>query len=65
MMLSSFGEVSCHGFWLSEYSTLNLRDKRLNDRAKKILLSLSQSLTSCVRRFTGVAKDARQAYDFF
>lgn len=49
----------------NEFSTLDLRDKRLERRAKKILVNYQSALTSCVRRQYYCAKEVRQTYDFF
>lgn len=65
IMLNSLGGGSSQDFWESEYYNLNLGDKRLNQRAKKVALSLSQRLTTCVRRLAEDAKEAHQTYDFF
>ena len=48
-----------------EFSSLNLNDKRLNQRAKTILHTLQTKLGSCIRRLFSDFQEARQAYDFF
>lgn len=52
-------------FFSEEFNALHLKDKRLNERAKKILVTLQNKLGSCIRRLFIDAKEARQAYDFF
>jgi hypothetical protein len=53
------------GFFLSELSTLDLKDKRLNIRAKNIFTAMQKRVTTCVRRLFYDAKESRQAYDFY
>ena len=60
-----FGEGTAAEFYESEFKTLDLRDVRLNRRAKKIGESLQQRLTSCIKRLFVTPQDMRQAYDFF
>lgn len=52
-------------FFSEEFNALNLKDKRLNERAKKVFVTLQNKLGSCIRRLFIDSKDARQAYDFF
>ncbi len=52
-------------FFFDEYRSLDLFDKRLDERARKIFVQLQNKLGSCVRRVFVDPKDARQAYDFF
>jgi hypothetical protein len=61
----SLGRGNTWEFWSKEFATLNLRDKRLNGRAIKVLHALQNKLTSCVRRLFNCRQDMRQAYDFF
>ena len=64
-MEASIGYGSTTEFVLSEFETLNLGDKRLNNRALIIFKALQAQLTTCVRRLFTSDKEARQAYDFF
>lgn len=59
----NFGNIST--FVRSEFEALQLKDKRLESRAKKILHQLQFSLTSCIRRLFTDPHDAHQAYHFF
>lgn len=59
------GAGTTEAFFAAEYDQLDLRDKRLNTRAKKILTDLQKKLTSCIRRLYTEGLEARQAYDFF
>lgn len=59
----NFGSITT--FVDSEFQTLQLKDKRLESRAKKILKQLQFSLTSCIRRLFTDPHDAHQAYHFF
>ena len=61
----SLGADCTQEFLRREFSTLDLRDKRLNNRALKILQAQQETSTSCVRRLFHSVKDMRQAYDFF
>jgi hypothetical protein len=61
----SLGEGTSIEFFTEEMKTLSLRDKRLNQRAKKIFVTLQNRLGSCIRRTFIDKKEARQAYDFF
>ena len=53
------------GFFLSEFESLDLHDKRLENRALKIFNALQSKLTTCIKRLFFDPKDMRQAYDFF
>jgi len=64
-MALSLGYGSSEEFFSDEYHTLNLHDKRLNERARTIFVRLQEKLGSCIRRVFVEPKDARQAYDFF
>lgn len=64
-MTNSLGNGSSVEFFSEEFDTLNLKDKRLNERAKKIFVTLQNKLGSCVRRVFIDPNEARQAYDFF
>ena len=59
----NFGNITT--FVDSEFQALELKDKRLDLRAKKILKQLQFSLTSCIRRLFADPHDAHQAYHFF
>lgn len=48
-----------------EFARLDLKDSRLNKRAKEILKILQTRLGSCIRRVFTDKQEARQAYDFF
>lgn len=64
-MALSIGAGTAEAFFSSELSTLDLRDNRLNKRAKNISVALQHNLTSCIRRLYTDPAEARQAYDFF
>jgi hypothetical protein len=64
-MSDSLGSGTTHEFIEKEFSSLDLKDKRLNERAKTILHTLQTKLGSCIRRLFSGFQDARQAYDFF
>lgn len=59
------GHGTASDFFNKEFSTLELRDKRLKARAIHIGISLQKRLTSCIKRLFIDKKDMRQAYDFF
>lgn len=61
----NIGLGSTEEFISNEFKSLELKDKRLNKRAEKILGMLQKNLTSCVRRMSSDSKDIRQTYDFF
>lgn len=61
----SLGKGTTKEFFASEFSDLNLKDKRLNERMQKIFITLQNRLSSCIRRLFIDSKEARQAYDFF
>lgn len=61
----SLGSGSTEQFFSFEYSTLDLKDKRLNNRALQLFYALQSRLTTCVRRLGLSDNDTRQAYDFF
>lgn len=61
----NLGTGTTEEFISKEFALLDLKDKRLNNRAKKILELLQKNLTSCVRRMSTDSKDIRQTYDFF
>ena len=63
--MSSLGSGSSIEFFTEEMSSLCLRDKRLNARAKRLLVGLQSQLGSCIRRVFTNKNEARQAYDFF
>ncbi len=63
--MSGIGFGSTSEFFSSEFSALDLRDKRLENRAITIFSALQRELTSCVRRLFKDGNDTRQAYDFF
>ena len=65
MKAISLGANCTQAFLRREFSTLDLRDKRLNERALKILQAQQETSTSCVRRLFHCTKDMRKAYDFF
>jgi len=52
-------------FFASEFSTLDLGDKRLNARAARIGVALQKRPTSCIKRLCVEKSEMRQAYDFF
>ena len=64
-MTLSLGVGTTEEFIAREFQDLTLKDKRLEKRAKKILLTLQNKLGSCVRRLFMRQSEARQAYDFF
>ncbi len=64
-MAISLGTGTSTEFFSEEFGGLNLKDKRLNARAKKIFITLQSKLGSCIRRLFISPKEARQAYDFF
>ena len=64
-MGNGLGEGSTEEFVSNEFASLNLSDKRLTERAKKILSTLQVKLGSTIRRVFLDQKEARQAYDFF
>jgi len=64
-IMNMFGEGTTSEFYKSEFKTLDLKDKRLNTRARYIGESLQKRLTSCIKRLFIDPKDMRQAYDFF
>lgn len=59
------GEGTTEEFYANEFKTLDLKDKRLNKRARYIGEALQKRLTSCIKRLFINPKDMRQAYDFF
>jgi hypothetical protein len=61
----SLGMGTTSEFVDREYAKVNLKDARLNKRAKDILKVLQNKLGSCIRRVFTNAQEARQAYDFF
>jgi hypothetical protein len=64
-MENTIGSGTTEMFVREEFKRLDLKDKRLNERAKKILMTIQTKLGSCIRRLFLDAKEARQAYDFF
>ena len=64
-MNNSIGAGTSEEFFRKEFGELDLKDKRLNERAKKIFVTLQRKLGSCVRRLFIEPKEARQTYDFF
>ncbi len=64
-MAISLGVGTSTAFFAEEFAALNLKDKRLNERAKKIFVTLQNKLGSCIRRLFIDPREARQAYDFF
>jgi Transposase DNA-binding len=64
-MSYGIGKGTTEEFIDSELSTLNLRDKRLVLRAKRILSALQRNLTSCIKRLFIDECELEQAYDFF
>lgn len=64
-MAHSLGSGTTSDFIANEFESLNLRDKRLNQRAKDIFHRLQTKLGSCIRRLFTEFQEARQAYDFF
>ena len=65
IMSNSMGSGTTAEFIANEFSSLSLKDKRLNKRAGSILSTLQRKLGSCIRRLFTDAQEARQAYDFF
>lgn len=61
----SLGEGTTNKFITEEFNNLDLKDKRLDKRAKDILYTLQVKLGSCIRRLFEEGNNARQAYDFF
>lgn len=59
------GKGTTEEFFREEFSTLELKDKRLVNRAIDIGINLQKRLTSCIKRIFIDKKDMRQAYDFF
>jgi hypothetical protein len=64
-MGDSLGSGTTSEFIAEEFDSLDLKDSRLNQRAKTILHTLQTKLGSCVRRLFSGFQEARQAYDFF
>lgn len=64
-MAHSLGSSRTSDFIEEEFKSLDLRDKRLNQRAKDIFHQLQIKLGSCIRRLFTEFQEARQAYDFF
>lgn len=64
-MAISLGMGTTEEFFEEEFKGLDLKDKRLNTRAKKIIATLQTKLGSCIRRVFIDPLEARQAYDFF
>lgn len=64
-MTCSLGLGTTSEFIAEEFESLDLKDKRLTQRAKTILYTLQTRLGSCIRRLFSESHDARQAYDFF
>jgi len=64
-MSGSLGLGTTSEFIEKEFESLDLKDKRLNQRAKTILHTLQTKLGSCIRRLFSGFHEARQAYDFF
>ena len=64
-MALSLGSGTSVEFFGKELERLDLKDKRLNERAKKIFVTLQSKLGSCIRRLFISPQEARQAYDFF
>lgn len=64
-MTIALGSGTSVEFFSEEFNALNLKDKRLNERAKKVFVTLQNKLGSCIRRLFIDSKEARQAYDFF
>lgn len=61
----AIGNGTAEEFIINEFQSLDLKDKRLVNRAKKILISLQKNPTTCFRHLYPNQKDTRQAYDFF
>jgi hypothetical protein len=64
-MAMTLGMGTSEEFFEEEFKELELKDKRLNKRAKKILVTLQSKLGSCIGRVFIDPLEARQAYDFF
>lgn len=64
-MCNGLGIGTTDEFIANEFSTLDLKDKRLHVRASNIFSTLQRKLGSTIRRLFTDPKDARQAYDFF
>ena len=64
-MSVSLGSGTTSEFIEKEFESLDLKDKRLNQRAKTILHTLQTKLGSSIRRLFNGFQEARQAYDFF
>lgn len=64
-MAIALGSGTTEEFILSEFESLDLKDKRLDTRAKKVLIALQKNLTTCVRRLYPDQKNVRQTYDLF
>ena len=64
-MAHSLGSGTTIEFIAEEFKSLDLRDKRLNERARSIFHKLQIKLGSCIRRLFTEFQEARQAYDFF
>lgn len=64
-MEHSLGVGTTAEFISKEFSSINLNDKRLNERAKSIFATLQSKLCSTIRRLFLKPQEARQAYDFF
>jgi hypothetical protein len=65
MTTYSLGSGTTSDFVNREYAKVDLKDARLNKRAKEILKMLQTKLGSCIRRVFTNEQEARQAYDFF
>lgn len=65
MSTYSLGSGTTTDFVNKEYAQIDLKDTRLNTRAKEILKVLQKNLGSCIRRVFTNKQEARQAYDFF
>lgn len=65
IMVYSLGSGTTSEFIGEEFKSLDLKDKRLNARAKTIVHTLQTKSGSCVRRLFTEFQEARQAYDFF
>ena len=65
MRISNLGSGTTCDFVNREYANIDLKDARLNKRAKDILKVLQTKLGSCIRRVFTDQREARQAYDFF
>lgn len=65
MSICGLGSGATLDFVSKEYANLDLKDVRLDKRAKHILQVLQKQLGSCIRRLFTDEKEARQAYDFF